>query len=86
MGIVSDNLKVVEEKIQNACDRAGRDRSEVTLVAVSKTKPVDMLMEAYNDGIRIFGENKVQELTGKIEQMPDDIQWHMIGHLQRNKV
>lgn len=86
MGIVSDNLKEVEEKIQKACDRAGRDRSEVTLIAVSKTKPVDMLMEAYNDGIRTFGENKVQELTGKIEQMPDDIQWHMIGHLQRNKV
>ncbi len=86
MGIVSDNLKAVEEKIQKACDRAGRDRSEVTLIAVSKTKPVDMLMEAYNDGIRTFGENKVQELTGKIEQMPDDIQWHMIGHLQRNKV
>lgn len=86
MGIVSDNLKLVEEKIQKACERSGRDRSEVTLIAVSKTKPVDMLMEAYNDGIRIFGENKVQELTGKIEQMPDDIQWHMIGHLQRNKV
>lgn len=86
MGIVSDNLKAVEEKIQKACGRAGRDRSEVTLIAVSKTKPVDMLLEAYNDGIRTFGENKVQELTGKIEQMPDDIQWHMIGHLQRNKV
>ncbi|MBQ1916955.1 MAG: YggS family pyridoxal phosphate-dependent enzyme [Lachnospiraceae bacterium] len=84
--MVSDNLKAVEEKIQKACDRAGRDRSEVTLIAVSKTKPVDMLLEAYNDGIRTFGENKVQELTGKIEQMPDDIQWHMIGHLQRNKV
>jgi len=86
MGIVSDNLKIVEENIQKACDRAGRDRSEVTLIAVSKTKPVDMLMEAYNDGIRTFGENKVQELTGKIEEMPDDISWHMIGHLQRNKV
>ena len=86
MGIVSDNLKAVEEKIQKACDRAGRDRSEVTLIAVSKTKPVDMLLEAYNDGIRTFGENKVQEPTGTIEQMPDDIQRHMIGHLQRNKV
>ncbi|MDD6551270.1 MAG: YggS family pyridoxal phosphate-dependent enzyme [Lachnospiraceae bacterium] len=86
MGTVSDNLKAVEDKIQKACDRAGRDRSEVTLIAVSKTKPVEMLMEAYNDGIRTFGENKVQELTGKIEQMPGDIQWHMIGHLQRNKV
>lgn len=86
MGIVTENLKNVEEKIQAACDRAGRDRSEVTLIAVSKTKPVDMLMEAYNDGIRIFGENKVQELTGKIDAMPQDVEWHMIGHLQRNKV
>ena len=86
MGIVTDNLKKVEENIQAACDRAGRDRSEVTLIAVSKTKPVPMLMEAYDDGIRIFGENKVQELTGKIDEMPKDIEWHMIGHLQRNKV
>ncbi|MDD6381597.1 MAG: YggS family pyridoxal phosphate-dependent enzyme [Lachnospiraceae bacterium] len=84
--MVTENLKNVEEKIQAACDRAGRDRSEVTLIAVSKTKPVDMLMEAYNDGIRIFGENKVQELTGKIDAMPQDVEWHMIGHLQRNKV
>ena len=86
MGIVTDNLKKVEENIKAACDRAGRDRSEVTLIAVSKTKPVPMLMEAYDDGIRIFGENKVQELTGKIDEMPKDIEWHMIGHLQRNKV
>lgn len=86
MGIVTENLKAVEERIHAACDRAGRDASEVTLIAVSKTKPVEMLMEAYNDGIRIFGENKVQELTGKIDKMPDDIEWHMIGHLQRNKV
>ena len=86
MGIVTDNLKKVEENIQAACDRAGRNRSEVTLIAVSKTKPVPMLMEAYDDGIRIFGENKVQELTGKIDEMPKDIEWHMIGHLQRNKV
>ena len=76
MGIVTDNLKKVEGNIQAACDRAGRDRSEVTLIAVSKTKPVPMLMEAYDDGIRIFGENKVQELTGKIDEMPKDIEWH----------
>ena len=58
----------------------------VTLVAVSKTKPVETLMEAYEAGQRIFGENKVQEMVGKWEQMPKDIEWHMIGHLQRNKV
>lgn len=58
----------------------------VTLVAVSKTKPVADLMEAYNAGQRIFGENKIQEMTEKWEQMPKDIQWHMIGHVQTNKV
>ena len=58
----------------------------VQLVAVSKTKPVELLMEAYNVGQRIFGENKVQELVAKHEQMPKDIEWHMIGHLQSNKV
>jgi pyridoxal phosphate enzyme (YggS family) len=58
----------------------------VTLVAVSKTKPVTDLMEAYNAGQRIFGENKIQEMTEKWEQMPKDIQWHMIGHVQTNKV
>ena len=58
----------------------------VQLVAVSKTKPVELLMEAYNAGQRIFGENKVQEMVAKHEQMPKDIEWHMIGHLQSNKV
>ncbi len=58
----------------------------VTLVAVSKTKPISDIMEAYNTGHRIFGENKIQEMVEKHEQMPKDIQWHMIGHVQRNKV
>ena len=58
----------------------------VTLVAVSKTKPVSDLMEVYNTGHRVFGENKIQEMTEKYEEMPKDIQWHMIGHVQRNKV
>nr|WP_321236535.1 YggS family pyridoxal phosphate-dependent enzyme [uncultured Psychroserpens sp.] len=58
----------------------------VTLVAVSKTKPVSDLMEAYNAGQRIFGENKIQEMVEKHEQLPKDIEWHMIGHVQRNKV
>jgi len=84
--MIKENLRIVEENIQKACDKAGRDRGEVTLIAVSKTKPVEDLMEAYDAGIRVFGENKVQELCDKMEKMPDDIHWHMIGHLQKNKV
>jgi len=59
---------------------------EVTLVAVSKTKPVSEILEAYNAGQRVFGENKIQEMAQKFDEMPKDIQWHMIGHLQSNKV
>lgn len=81
-----NNLAAVEERVAAACKRAGRDRSEVTLIAVSKTKPVEDLQVIYDAGIREFGENKVQELTGKIPELPDDIDWHLIGHLQRNKV
>ena len=84
--MICENLKEVEEKIEAACRRAGRSRSEVTLIAVSKTKPVSMLQEAYDTGVREFGENKVQEMMDKFEEMPKDIHWHMIGHLQRNKV
>ena len=80
------NIKQVEKNIENACKRAERDVKEVTLIAVSKTKPVSMLEEAYESGCRHFGENKVQELVEKYEVMPKDIKWHMIGHLQRNKV
>ena len=81
-----DQLQEVEKRIQAACDRAGRKREEVTLIAVSKTKPVETLQEAYALGVRIFGENKVQELTAKYEALPKDIHWHMIGHLHTNKV
>mgnify|MGYP000233473913 CR=1 FL=1 len=84
--MLKDQLQEVEKRIQAACDRAGRKREEVTLIAVSKTKPVETLQEAYDLGVRIFGENKVQELTAKYEALPKDIHWHMIGHLQRNKV
>ena len=84
--MLKDNLAQVEENIEKACKKAGRDRSEVTLIAVSKTKPVSMLQEIYDENIRHFGENQVQELCDKIEQLPEDIHWHMIGHLQRNKV
>lgn len=80
------NLEIIEKNICNACKKAGRNRDEVTLIAVSKTKPVEDLQAVYDLDIRDFGENKVQELRDKIETMPDDIKWHMIGHLQRNKV
>ncbi|SDZ82000.1 hypothetical protein SAMN02910384_00218 [Pseudobutyrivibrio sp. ACV-2] len=83
---LKENLANVETRVSAACDRAKRDRSEVTLIAVSKTKPIEDLKVIYDAGIRQFGENKVQELTGKIPEMPDDIDWHLIGHLQRNKV
>ncbi len=84
--MVKENLEIVEQRIAQACRRAGRDRSEVQLIAVSKTKPVEMLEEAYAVGIRDFGENKPQEIKDKYPQLPSDIKWHMIGHLQRNKI
>jgi len=73
---ISQNLNDIKELLPK----------EVSLVAVSKTKPVSDLQEAYDAGQRIFGENKIQEMTQKWEVMPKDIQWHMIGHVQRNKV
>lgn len=73
---IKENLLAVKRTIPNS----------VTLVAVSKTKPISDIQEAYNQGQRIFGENRVQEMTEKWEKMPKDIEWHMIGHLQRNKV
>jgi pyridoxal phosphate enzyme (YggS family) len=73
---IANNLQTIKSQLP----------SNVTLVAVSKTKPVVDLMEAYNAGQRIFGENKIQEMTEKWEEMPKDIQWHMIGHVQTNKV
>ena len=84
--MLRENLQEVEQRIADACRRAGRKREEVTLIAVSKTKPAEMLKEAYDLGVRVFGENKVQERTEKYDLLPDDIRWHMIGHLQTNKV
>ena len=83
--MLKENLKTVEEHVQEACKRAGRSREEVTLIAVSKTKPLEMLQENYGEGVRDFGENKVQELCDKMEQLPSDIRWHMIGHVQSRK-
>lgn len=87
---MKERIQEIERRIQAACDRTGRDRSKVTLIAVSKTKPVTMLEEAYSLGMRDFGENKVQELSEKYQVFRDgsheDMRWHLIGHLQRNKV
>ena len=84
--MLKENLQSVEENIKKACEEAGRKREEVTLIAVSKTKPVEMLQEIYDQDIRDFGENKVQEMCDKMEVLPKDIKWHMIGHLQTNKI
>lgn len=84
--MITENLEQVRSNIVRACEAVGRDPGEVTLVAVSKTKPVSLLQEAYDAGARVFGENKVQEIIDKYDKLPGDIQWHMIGHLQRNKV
>ena len=84
--MITENLKDVEARVCAACERSGRKREDVTLIAVSKTKPVEMLEEAYAYGCRYFGENKGQELDEKYDIMPKDIHWQMIGHLQRNKV
>lgn len=84
--MVKENLGQVLKNIEQACQKSGRDPKEVTLISVSKTKPVPMLEEAYHAGSRDFGENKVQEIMDKYPVLPKDIHWHMIGHLQRNKV
>lgn len=84
--MIQDNIRQVEQEIADACERSGRQKGEAALIAVSKTKPVSLLKEAYDAGMRDFGENKVQELVDKMGELPEDIRWHMIGHLQRNKV
>ena len=83
---LQENLQQVEANICKACENAGRKRSDVTLIAVSKTKPIEMLQTVYDLGARDFGENKVQEMCEKMEVLPKNIRWHMIGHLQTNKV
>ena len=84
--MVAENIIQVKKKIGEACARSGRDPQEVTLIAVSKTKPASMVEEAAAVGVRDFGENKVQEILEKSPLFPKDFNWHMIGHLQRNKV
>ncbi|TAH68645.1 MAG: YggS family pyridoxal phosphate-dependent enzyme [Anaerolineaceae bacterium] len=88
--MMEERIKDTIMRIEAACNRSGRNPSEVTLIAVSKTKPLYMIEEAYNLGIRHFGENKVQELVRKHKDLEEiygrEIKWHQIGHLQRNKV
>lgn len=86
MNTIAENLAEVEARVAAACERAGRARDEVTLIAVSKTKPVSDVREAMAAGARVFGENKVQEIREKTEAIKEPLQWHMIGHLQANKV
>ncbi|MGI5906665.1 MAG: YggS family pyridoxal phosphate-dependent enzyme [Candidatus Pararuminococcus gallinarum] len=80
------NIKDVRERIQKACERAGRNPQEVTLLAVSKTKPAADIKVLMGEGQHLFGENYVQELRKKYEELGDQVGWHLIGHLQRNKV
>ena len=84
--MIKENVAEVEARIQAACERAGRRREEVTRIAVSKTKPVRDIYEVMETGIKDFGENKVQEMCDKMEMIQQPLNWHMIGHLQRNKV
>ena len=84
--MIKDNLAHVKERVKAACMRSGRNPDDVTILAVSKTKPAEDIMALYEAGQRDFGENYVQELREKHEKLPSDIRWHMIGHLQRNKV
>lgn len=84
--MLNESFNQVQDAVEKACYAASRDPKEVTIIVVSKTKPVSMIQELYDMGVRDFGENKVQELVEKYEQLPKDIRWHMIGHLQRNKV
>ena len=84
--MVRENLIKVQQKIDEACERSGRDPKEVTLIAVSKTKPIEMIEEAIDAGKTHFGENKAQEMKEKYEALPKNLEWHFIGHLQTNKV
>ncbi len=84
--MITEQYLEVKNAVTDALHMSGRRGEECTLIAVSKTKPVAMLKEAYEAGCRDFGENKVQEILEKYEQMPQDVRWHMIGHLQTNKV
>ena len=80
---IAQNIKIVRDNIEKACSRCGRDPKEVTLIAVSKTKPVEDVRAAMAAGMEYFGENKVQELTMKMDTITEPLHWNMIGHLQK---
>jgi hypothetical protein len=84
--MIAENLKDVRARIKEAALRAGRKPEDVKLIAVSKTKPVSLIEECVSEGQMVFGENRVQELMNKIPQLPDCLEWHLIGQLQKNKV
>lgn len=84
--MITENLTEVRQRIAEAAQRAGRSPEEIKLIAVSKTKPVEMIEECVRAGQYVFGENRVQELVEKMPQLPRDLEWHLIGHLQKNKV
>ena len=86
MSSIKKNIRDIEERISKACERSGRKREDVTLIVVSKTFPAEIVRQAYEAGLRIFGENRPQELREKSNVLPDDIEWHFIGHLQTNKI
>jgi PLP dependent protein len=83
--MINDNLNILQKRIEKSCRKSGRNFSEITLVGVTKTLPSDIIKEAVSCGIYDLGENKVQELLSKKDDLPIDIRWHLIGHLQRNK-
>ena len=84
--MISENYKKCLSSVKKKANEYGFDSNNITLIAVSKTKPIPDLLEAYNAGARDFGENKVQEIVEKYDELPNDVRWHMIGHLQTNKV
>jgi PLP dependent protein len=84
--MILENLKKIEDQVSLSCSNCGRNRSEIRLIAVSKTQPVDIVKEAFSAGLKDFGENKAQELRDKSELIKGDFNWHFIGHLQANKI
>ncbi|MGD8473428.1 MAG: alanine racemase, partial [Anaerolineae bacterium] len=85
MNGLEDNLRSVQERIASAAERAGRNPDEITLVAVTKTRSPTIIRAAHQLGLRDFGENRVGEAESKVPELPDDIAWHMIGHIQSRK-
>jgi len=85
MSTIAENIEVINNIIKETAIKCGRDPLEITLMAVSKTKPMSMLLEAYDAGMRLFGENRVLEAVEKRKELPDDAEIHLIGHLQSNK-